>query len=89
MVDPYGNWTYDSTEPESRWNDMDRVAHWIEAQGYKPQTSMENLVVVLMLHFEGDCEAEDRDYPEPDKLIEAIALFVEQSGTLRDFDYEP
>ena len=50
---------------------------------------MENLVVVLMLHFEGDCEAEGRDYPEPDKLVEAIALFVEQTGTLRDFDYEP
>ena len=89
MVDPYGNWIYDSTEPESRWNDMDRVANWIESQGYKPQTSMKNLVVVLMLHFEGDCEAENRDYPESDKLVDAIVLFVEQSGNLKDFDYEP
>ena len=89
MVDPYGNWTYDPTEPESRWNDMDRVAHWIESQGYEPRTSMENLVVVLMLHFEGDCETENRDYPSSDELVEQIAIFVEQSGTLRDFDYEP
>lgn len=88
MVDIYGRWTYDPAEPREKWCDLDRIAHWIEDQGYIPQTSMENLVVHLALHFEGECEALAKDWPDSDVLIDDIALFVEQSGTLEDFDYE-
>ena len=89
MVDPYGNWTYVPGEPESMWNSMDCVAHWIESLGYTPQTSMENLVVVLMLHFENFCEDMHMDYPCFDDLVRQIALYVEEAGPLSEFDYEP
>lgn len=89
MVDYYGRWYYHSDEPAEKWCDLDRIAHWIEDQGYQPETSMENLVVVLALHFECYVESEDMDWPEPEKLVDEVAQFVECSGTLRDFDYEP
>lgn len=89
MVDPYGNWVFDPDEPEEKRNDMDRVALWILSQGYMPRTSIENLTVVLMLHFEGDCETENRPYPDSEDLVPAIATFVGETGTLSDFDYEP
>ena len=88
MVDIYGRWTYNPSEPREKWCDLDRIAHWIEDQGYVPQTSMENLVVHLALHFESDCKDIGKDWPDSDVLIDDIALFVEQSGTLSDFDYE-
>jgi len=88
MVDTYGRWTYFADEPKEKWNDLDRIAHWIEDQGYQPKTSMENLVVMLVLHFEGDLESIAKDWPEPDDLIGDIAFFVECSGTLAAFEYE-
>ena len=87
MIDCYGRWTYDSSEPEEKWCDLDRIAHWIEDQGYKPETSMENLVCMLAAHFECDLESVARDWPDPEYLIGDIAFFVECSGTLKDFDY--
>ena len=88
MVDTYGRWTYFSDEPKEKWCDLDRIAHWIEDQGYQPETSLENLVIVLALHFECHVESEDMEWPEPEKLVAEVAQYVECSGTLRDFDYE-
>lgn len=89
MVDYYGRWTYVPNEPESKWCDLDRIAHWIESQNYKPKTGIENITIILALHFEGDCEDLGKHWPNSDVLIEDIALFVEQTGSLKDFDYEP
>lgn len=88
MVDTYGRWTYVPDEPEEKWCNLDQIAHWIGSQDYKPKTSIENLVVMLALHFEGECEDLGKDWPEPDVLIDDIALFVELSGGLGVFDYE-
>ena len=89
MVDTYGRWKYVSDEPKENWCDLDRIAHWIEDQGYKPKTSMENMVVVLTLHFESHLETEDMEWPESEKLIDEVAQFVECSGVLEYFDYDP
>lgn len=88
MVDIYGRWSYDPTEPKEKWCDFDRIAHWIEDQGYTPVTSMENLVVMLCAEFESELEFENKDWPPSEDLVYDISLFVEQTGTLRDFDYE-
>ena len=87
MFDGCYRWRYDPHEPKSKWGDLDRIAHWVEEQGYKPKTSIENLVIMLASHFLGDCVDRGKDWPCSDVLIDDIALFVEQSGTLREFDY--
>ena len=89
MVDTYGRWTYFSDEPKEKWCDLDRIAHWIEDQGYQPETSMENLVVMIALHLESHLEEMDQAWPEPECIADVLKEFVFMCGTLRDFDYEP
>lgn len=93
MVDNLGRWTPEpdySTYPKEKWCDMDRVAAWIMEQGYKPKTSMENLINMCILYFEGEMENEYAAAYDDDGdiMIENLAIFVEESGGLKEFDYE-
>ena len=46
------NWIYKSNKPEREKCDCDRLADWIIQQGYKPKTSIENLVRVILTYYD-------------------------------------
>lgn len=48
MVDVYGRWTYEPDTPEEKKCDCDRIADWVREKGYKPETTIENLVLLVM-----------------------------------------
>ena len=63
--------------------------------GYIPETSMENLISMIILHFDcvdnyGEFNAETGcgGYGEGFTLEECIR-YVKESGGYREFDYEP
>ena len=95
MVDQWtGEWTEEkdySTYPKEKWCDCDYMAVWIREQGYKPKTSMSNLLASIFAHY--DCEIEDEDSSYRidngnfDSEIEAIQAYVADTG-LSEFDYE-
>lgn len=96
MVDYYGRWTEETdynTFPKEKWCDMDRVANYIREQGYEPKTTIENLVVMVILHFEGEVENNSMFRPAYRKNgvinLSKLTLFIETSGGLKEFDYEP
>lgn len=85
MVDGYGRWYEEAdyaTYPKEEWCFYDHIAAWIRGEGYEIQTNMENLIDMILLHYEGDCEEQDKE-PATDDCIE----FVENSGGLCEFDY--
>lgn len=94
MVDTFGRWTYEQNTPKEKKCDMDYVADWIVSKGYTPQTSMENLVVIIILHYEGALEENHGHYAiaensyAPMINIDDVAQFVEDSGGIKEFDYE-
>ena len=97
MVDTWGNWTEEkdySTYPKEKWCDYDYMATWIREQEYKPKTSMENLITMILLHYEGEIEDGESDYNTENgnfdgTYIEAAQAFVMASGGLAEFDYIP
>ena len=89
-----GEWTEEkdySTYQKEKWCDYDYMAVWIREQGYKPKTSMSNLLSSIFAHY--DCEIEDEDSSYRidngnfDSEIEAIQAYVTDTG-LSEFDYE-
>lgn len=95
MIDNYGRWTPEedySTYPREKWCDMDRVAAWIQQQEYTPQTSLENLTMICILHYEGETEENETFGSMYNKYgnidVSNLADFVYASGGLREFDYE-
>lgn len=93
MVDVYGRWTYEPDTPEEKKCDYDRIADWIREKGYEPETSIEQLVYMIVLHFE--CPD---NYGEYDKetgfggygdsfTIEECKRYIEESGGIKEFDY--
>jgi hypothetical protein len=95
VVDQWtGKWTEEkdySTYPKEKWCDCDYMAVWIREQGYKPKTSINNLLASIFAHY--DCEIEDEDSSYRinngnfDSEIEAIQAYVADTG-LSEFDYE-
>lgn len=86
MVDFFGRWTEEkdySTYPKEKWCDYDHMAVWIRSWGYIPQTSMENLISMIFAHYEA-CSYDDNETFS----IEGCIEFVENSGGIREFDYE-
>lgn len=89
-----GEWTEEkdySICPKEKWCDYDYMTAWIREQGYKPKTSMNNLLALIFVHY--DCEIEDEDSiyrienGNFDSKIEAIQAYVADIG-LSEFDYE-
>ena len=86
MVDFFGRWTEEkdySVYPEEKWCDYDRMAIWIRGQGYEPITTIGNLIDMIFLHYDGECEEQDKEFS-----FEGCVQFVRESGGLREFDYE-
>ena len=63
--------------------------------GYKPKTSMENLISMIILHF--DCDDNYGEYDEETGMggygeeftLEECFRYIEESGGYSEFDYEP
>ena len=63
--------------------------------GYKPKTSMENLIAMIILHF--DCDDNYGEYDEETGMggygeeftLEECFRYIEESGGYSEFDYEP
>ena len=98
MVDYYGRWTPEkdyTNYPEEKWCDMDRIAAWVIEKGYKPKTSLQHLVEMIMLSF--DCADNYGKFDEEtgfggygeEFTIEECKRYVEESGGFAEFDYEP
>lgn len=102
MVDEWiGKWKEEkdySIYPKEKWCDMDYVAAWIREQKYKPKTSMENLILMILGYYEDDNDVEEKGYfaikdkrKYPDNLmifVPDVAEYVFASGGLSEFDYE-
>lgn len=94
MVDTWGNWTEEkdySTYPKEKWCDYDYMAAWIREQEYKPKTSMENLITMILLHYEGEIEDGESSYDTENgnfdgTYIEAVQVYA-QDNDLANFDY--
>lgn len=97
MVDTYGRWTEEkdySTYPKEKWCDYDYMAAWIREQGYEPKTDMENLITMILLHYESEIEDGKSSYDTENgnfdgTYTEAAQAFVMDSGGLVEFDYKP
>lgn len=85
MVDWYGRWREEkdyTTYPDELWTDCDYMAVWIRGKGYDPKTSMENLIDLIFLHYQGECEEEGKEFN-----IEDCIEYVMNSGGIEMFDY--
>ena len=98
MVDYYGRWTPEQdyqNYPKEKWCDMDEIAAWIISQGYKPKTSIQHLVEMIILSF--DCADNYGEFDEEtgfggygeEFTIKECKRYVEESGGFAEFDYIP
>lgn len=100
MVGVYG-WKAEedySVIPEKNWCDYDYIAAWIKSVGYKPKTDIENLVKMIVAHY--DMYLRENDVPFYTDITKSenqdgwmistkdISCFVEEQGGLEEFDYE-
>ena len=67
-----------------RYTDHDDMTAWIHSQGYEPKTNMKNLIVMIFLHYDGECEEQDKEFN-----VEDCINYVMASGGIEVFDYEP
>lgn len=93
MVDYYGQWQWNPRLHKKEWCDYDWLAKWIVDSGYKVKTTIENLVHMIILHFdccdnygEYDPETGFGGYGESFSLTEC-KRYVEESGGFSEFDY--
>lgn len=92
MVDTYGRWTPEanySTYPKEKWCDMGYAYQIILDSGYKvQQTDSERFVEFLLAEFD---ESEDYEPKADENLmvnVDMFRTFIEESGGLKEFDYE-
>ena len=67
------------------------MAAWIREQGYELKTDMENLITMILLHYECEIEDGESDYDTENgdfdgTYIEAVQTYVQDSG-ISNFDY--
>lgn len=84
MVNNCGHWTYESYTPTNKKCWLDLIADWITSTGYKVETTIENVAIMITSHWE--IEMENRD--EQEDTIENCIQFVIDSGGIGEFDYE-
>ena len=69
------------------------IEKWITSKKYEPKTTMEHLVLMIILSF--DCDDNYGEYDEEsgcggygeEFTLEECKRYVEESGGLREFDY--
>lgn len=93
MVNNLGQWIEEkdySTYPKEKWCDYDYMAAWIREKGYKPKTSMDNLMCMIFLHFDGELEDGSDEYytDETEPYMNRLTAYVSDCG-ISEFDYEP
>ena len=60
----------------------------IKADGYVPETSMDNLVIMVLLHFENELDQYDSDVDYGDEFtIDGCRAFVYDNNGWKEFDY--
>lgn len=94
-TDIYGNWIYEPDTPEEEKCDFDILADEILRQieesndqcgeNEQIETSIENLVVMIYLHFKDEIDdmIDDIGIFDVDTIMELVA----ESGGLKEFDY--
>lgn len=98
MVDYNGNWKAEkdySEFPKGKWCDLDYVAAWVLESGYKPETTIENLVEMILSHYETHLIDNNTKFytdiieSENNPMISVadISCYVEENGGLKEFDY--
>ena len=83
MVNNCGHWTYEPYTPTNKKCWLDYIADWITSTGYKVETTIENVAIMVTSHWE--LEMEDREEQEdttPSELPEIPVATREQSGLL-------
>ena len=96
MVDTYGIWHEEvdyTTYPKEKWCDYDIMAAWIRENGYKPKTSMENLITMMFSYYEEEIGMHVSDYDVESgnfdgTYTDACKAYVMDSGGFSEFDYE-
>lgn len=97
MVDTYGRWIEASdynTYPKEKWCDYDVMAAWIREQGYKPKTSMDNLINMIFDHYESEIGSHVSEFDIESgnfdgNYTDACKEYIEAVGGLEEFDYKP
>lgn len=97
MVDTYGRWMEEkdySTYLKEKWCDYDHMAAWIRGRGYEPKISMEHLISMIFTHYEGEIGSHVSEFDTESgnfdgTYTEACQAYVEASGGIKEFDYEP
>ena len=87
MVTQYDKWIEEkdyTNYPTEKMCDYDYMAVWIREQNYEPKTTMENLITMIFLHYDGDLEDSGAEF-----TIDGCKQFVRESGGIELFDYEP
>lgn len=94
MVDYYGNWIYERNTKMTKMCDMDYIAKMVEANGYEPMTTMENLVTMIMLSYQGYLQDEEVEFysvendPECWHInVEDVECYIDENGGFSEFDY--
>lgn len=82
---------------KNNWTDMDYVEDYIKGKEFTPKTSMENLIVNLILFYDGELQDSDmefyavedkREYPQNLMInIGDLDAYVYDMGGLEEFDY--
>lgn len=88
------DWCYNPKKSKDDWCYFDYLSNAIISSGYQIKTTLENLMIMISLHYE--CYMEDRDEcvdsmeAHIDSIEEWVAdtlLYVGECGGFREFDY--
>lgn len=67
----------------------EELKKWIESINYEPRTSMDNLMCMIFLHFDGELEEDDEYYTDETELyMDRLTTYVLDCG-ISEFDYIP
>ena len=94
MVDTYGRWTFELGTPAKDKCDADRIAEAVirlnKKTGYKLETTIENVVEMILLHFMNSELAEEFENGTSRKkgqFTEYVLEFIHDCGGVKEFDY--
>lgn len=67
----------------------EELKKWIESINYKPKTSMDNLMCMVFLHFDGELDGDDEYYADKtEPYMNRLIAYVSDCG-INEFDYIP
>lgn len=67
----------------------EELKKWVESMNYKPRTSMDNLMSMIFLHFDGELDGDDEYYTDgTEPYMNRLTAYVSACG-INEFDYIP